>query len=247
MPGYDIVHIDSTEYSDLIPTQFRADAVVVLRARGEPVFAVIVEVQLGRDVAKRWSWPVYIATLRARKRCPVALMVVCVDPVIAQWCAAPIDLGHPRLVLWPLVLGPDRVPAVTDPYLAARSPELAVLSALAHPDRTDVLDALPRAFAAADPAHLGLYSDVVMAALPEAARKYLEALVGIGTYQYQSEFVRKYISHGEATILLKVLKARGISISAEIRDRIVECTDPAQIEAWGESAATAESADEIFG
>ncbi len=207
---------------------------------------MIVEVQLGRDIAKRWSWPVYMATLRARKRCPVALMVVCVDKATAAWSAAPIELGHPRLVLWPLVLGPDRVPVVTDPYIAARSPELAVLSALAHPDRTEVLDALPRAFATVNSEHAGLYSDVVIAALPAAARKYLEALMSTGTYEYQSEFVRKYISHGEAKVLLKVLETRGIPVSAEVRDRIMECTDPKQIVAWAERAVTVLAAEDIF-
>lgn len=66
---------------------------------GAPVPAVIVEAQLGRDRGKQWSRPAYLATLRARLRCPVVLLVVCSDAAVARWCAAPIALGHPGLVL----------------------------------------------------------------------------------------------------------------------------------------------------
>ena len=76
---------------------------------GSAVLAVIVEVQLNPDRDKQWTWPVYIATLRARLRCPTMLLVVCPDPAVARRCGAPINLGQPGLTLCPLVIGPDRV------------------------------------------------------------------------------------------------------------------------------------------
>ncbi|WP_188191166.1 hypothetical protein [Nonomuraea sp. SYSU D8015] len=39
-----------------------------------PVSAVVLEVQRQYDEDKRWSWPVYLATLRARHKCPVLLL-----------------------------------------------------------------------------------------------------------------------------------------------------------------------------
>jgi hypothetical protein len=58
-------------------------------------------------------------------------------------------------------------------------------------------------------------------------------------------------AHGEAlgraeTILL-VLDARGIAVPAEIRDQVLDCTGIAQLDAWAERAATAETVSEVFG
>ena len=53
---------------------YRAD-VVVLLVREQPVFALIVEVQLGVDPDKRLSWPLYVAAVRARYRCPAAFQL----------------------------------------------------------------------------------------------------------------------------------------------------------------------------
>jgi hypothetical protein len=174
LPAYQVARLESGDLPDLTPTEYRADVVVVLAAAETPLLAVAVEVQLGRDNGKRWSWPVYLTTLRARLRCPTVLLVVCADVAAATWCAAPIELGHPGWTLSPLVLEPDRVPVVTDTEEAARDPELAVLSAMAHggrPDRTDVLHALVSALAAVDQERATLYSNVVLAALPAAAHR----------------------------------------------------------------------------
>jgi hypothetical protein len=75
-----------------------------------------------------------------------------------------------------------------------------------------------------------------------------------GTYEYQSDFARKYVAEGlaeglvegEAKALLAVLSARGIEISDDVRERISNCTDIEQIEAWIRLAATADSTDVLF-
>jgi len=36
-------------------------------------------------------------------------------------------------------------------------------------------------------------------------------------------------------------------VSDELRDRVRSCTDTAQLEAWGDRAATAGSLNEVFG
>ncbi len=103
------------------------------------MLTVVVEVQLSRDPDKRRSWPVYVATLRARLRCPTELLVVCPDRAVAGYCAAPITLGLGRPALIPMVLGPELVPVVTDGELPV---ELVVLSAIAHggdPERRGIL------------------------------------------------------------------------------------------------------------
>jgi hypothetical protein len=152
-------------------------------------------------------------------------------------------------VLVPLVLGPDRVPLVTDAAEASRAPELAVLSAVAHathPERDKILHALLSALHAVDGEHAVRYSDVVLAALPVAARNYLEALMTSGTYEIQSEFIRRYFCQGEAEALLEVLAARGIDVPDDARARITGCTDINQLLTWVRRAVTADSISGIF-
>ena len=47
-------------------------------------------------------------------------------------------------------------------------------------------------------------------------------------------------------MVLRVLTARGFTVTDDIRQRVQACTDLDQIEAWGDRAATAGSLDEIF-
>lgn len=95
------------------------------------------------------------------------------DPATAAWCANPIPLGHPGFVLTPLVVGPDQAPVIIDEARANESPELAVLSAIAHgthPDRDKILHALLSALDvidSTDPQRAAPYADVVLAALPK--------------------------------------------------------------------------------
>jgi hypothetical protein len=80
-----------------------------------------------------------------RFRCDVVLLVVSPIPAVATWCATPIHTGHPNWTLTPLVLGPDRVPVVTDPDLARQHPHQTMLSAIAHsehPERDRIFHAL---------------------------------------------------------------------------------------------------------
>ena len=253
VPEYRNVRLDSGKMTDLVPTEYRAD--VVARAQsadGSAALAVVVEVQLRPDRAKRLSWPVYLTTLRARLNCPVMLLVVSPDARTARWCAQPIELGHPGWLLTPLVLGPDMVPVVTDVDVARENPELAVLSALTHgrhPDRYPVLDALIVSLDIVDHEHASMYYDLVLAALPAAARRHLEEQMTT-TREFKSDFMRKLVTtseaRGEARAVLTVLEARGIDVPAEIRSRIAECTDPVVLDAWVRAAVTVSSVDELF-
>lgn len=256
VPSYQYARLESCGLTDLAPTEYRADTVVVLTDAQRPVFAVVVEVQLGRDPGKRWSWPVYVTTLRARLRCPTALLVLSPSAAVAEWCAAPIPLGHPGLALRPLTIGPDRVPVVSDPATASECPELAVLSAMAHgshPERDKVLNALLTGLRTVDGDRANLYTDVVLAVLPAAARACLEELMRLrsGTiYEYQSDYARHYFGQGEAKgeakALLTFLTARGIEVPEQARERITACTDLDQLQRWIERAVTISHIDELW-
>ena len=163
----------------------------------------------------------------------------------------------PRLgpggALTPLVIGPASVPVVEDIALAERDPELAVLSVMAHghEPRAEVLARIALTAAA----HLSddravLYSDLIFAALSEAARAALEDLMATGTYVFQSDFAKKHQAKGRdeglAHAIFDVLEARGLAVSDEVRARIVACTDPAQLAVWHRKAVTAATVDQVF-
>jgi hypothetical protein len=73
LPPYSEARVESAELTEVVPTEYRADLVVLL-LNGEPVFAIVVEVQLSRDEDKRKTWPLYLTSLRSRVGCPTALM-----------------------------------------------------------------------------------------------------------------------------------------------------------------------------
>src|SRR5690606_14175850 len=105
----------SGDCTDLSPKEYRGDAVACFAdAAGRDVFAAVVEVQRSPDERKRFSWPVYHSTVRARLECDTVLMVLCFDRATAAWARAPILTGHPEYVLSPLVVGPDEFPVITD-------------------------------------------------------------------------------------------------------------------------------------
>jgi hypothetical protein len=260
--------VESAELTEVVPTEYRADLVVLLW-EGRPVFAIVVEVQLSRDEDKRKTWPLYLSSLRSRVDCPTALLVVAPDAAVARWCARPIELGHPGFVLRPLVVGPDAIPVLTDVREARREPELAVLSAMAH-GQGEVGQAIAQAVMGAvvglEGERVRLYVDLVVSSLNEAARHALEELMRSGTYEYQSEFARRYVAQGreegreegrqeglqeglqkgEKVALLEVLDARGLEVDVEARQKILECTRPAQLKRWLRRAVTVRSVQELF-
>jgi len=89
-------------------------------------------VQLRPEARKRWTWPAYQAVLRARLRCPVEIVVLTLDEATARWCAAPIEIDACGSRVCPVVIGPSRVPGVTEVERARRHPEVALLGVLAH-------------------------------------------------------------------------------------------------------------------
>jgi len=253
LPPWSEARVESAEFTQVVPTEYRADLVILL-LDGKPILAIVVEVQLSRDENKRASWPLYLTSLRSRVGCPVVLLVVAPDAAVARWCARPIELGHPGFVLRPLVLGPEAIPVIVDEKAAREDPELAVLSAIAHGRNEEVGEAIARAVLSAaqglDDERCSFYVDLTMASLSAAIRRTLEELMKSGKYEYQTELVRKWIvqgrHEGEIDALLEVLDARGLEVDAEARKRILACEDLAQLKVWLRKAVTASSAQELF-
>ena len=192
---HDHVEHASINLSQVVSTGYRADAVVELRDRDDGVVAaVIVEVQLGVDADKRDTWPLYITALRAKLKRPVLLLVISEDRAVTRWARTKIAIGHPGFDLTPIVIGFEDVPRSIDRVSAQRLPELAVLSAMAHPG-LEVAELAIEAISPLPEDQNRLYLDVVMALLPAHIRQILEARMLQG-YKYQSEFALRYYNQG---------------------------------------------------
>jgi hypothetical protein len=190
------VDLGSIDLSQVASTEYRADAVAILRDRdNRPVTGVIVEIQRRIDRDKQWTWPIYVATLRAKLRCPAVLLVIAPTPDVSAWARQAIDLGHPRFQLLPIVVDFNDIPRVVDREAASCLPELAVLSALAHPE-LEIAQVAISAVSQQPEDRIRLYLDVILNALPATLRGALEA--PMQHYEYKSDFARKYYGQGLA-------------------------------------------------
>jgi len=188
------VELGSIDLSRVISVEYRADA-VVLRDRANGVISavvVVVEVQTTTDVAKHLSWPQYITSLRAREGCPVMLLVVATDEKVARWARKPIETGHPKFVLEPVVIGFDDVPTVTG--APNETPELAVLSTLAHPT-VEVARVALAAIQALPTDRSTLYFDLILRALDPVCKAVIEAEM-MKNYEFRSAFAKKFYGQG---------------------------------------------------
>ncbi|WP_437935326.1 hypothetical protein [Sorangium sp. So ce341] len=144
------------------------------------------------------------------------------------------------------------------------APEVVVLSVMAY-GQEEVGEAIGVAFLAAaaelDEERRALYGDLVRSSLNEAARRTLEAMMK-GGYEFQSEFARSYVAKGvekgreegvregtlktKAQAVLVVLKARGLEVPAEVRERVLVSTDVAELDRWLRRAAVVSDARELL-
>ena len=263
VPTYDELQFDDPTFNPIAPAEYRADAVITLRRVGHarPVLALILEVQLRTNDNKRYAWPVYLATLRARLRCPAAIVVVTPKRSVARWAAQAIALGMGSAVQ-PLVIGPDAVPKVTTRAEASEAPQLAVLSPLAHARDANAATVAAAALAGVD-ARLGdgtlddsgarLYCDLILHAVGPATAAEVETMIR-DTNDYKSEFARRYFGQGVAqgstatrsALLLRLMTKRGLQPSEQHIAQVEACNDTARLERWFDRAVVALSADEVF-
>jgi hypothetical protein len=237
----------------LVPAELRVDLVVALKADDETKLVLAVEVQLSVDADKLLSWPHYVASLRHRHACPVALVVLAPDREVAKWAAVPIELG-PGFALKPVVLGPDSIDPMLDPRRARMQPELSVLSSLVHPDRGDIALVALGAALHEDDERGRIYADIILACLTSAGRLTLEKLMATGNYEYQSDFAKKYLAQGIeqgleqglTQALITVLSARGFELDEAEQVRITATRDVKQLERWLEHAPSVHSIAELF-
>jgi hypothetical protein len=238
-----------------VPTELRADAVVILSGADGARLAVVVEVQLRYDARKRYSWPAYVTQVRAAHDCPAALLVICPGTATAARCRAPIATGHPGFDLVPLVVDATTIPDPRGHAATTAGPELTVLAVL-----TGALDLskdgarrlVLASLASLDDSRLAIYTVLVRSAASQSARQALEDLM---TTKFRDTFVDRLLAEGEARgeakgearTILRVLAARGLEVPTKVREQVLSCTDISQLETWADRAANATTVEEVFG
>ena len=160
------------------------------------------------------------------------------------------------------LLGPEAVPVVTEQQVASAAPELAVLSAMAHGQSErgfDVGKAALEAVMTLDEDRVLFYNDLVVAALSEAARRSLEALMQPEGYEYQSDFARKYFGNGKAEgkaegeakgkrdMLLLLFERAGVALSDTQQQKLESCDNLKQLDRWIRQVLDDATPDDILG
>lgn len=262
LPEHTRVRCDAAEATRTAPAYLNSDSLVVCerpplpheRQDGPvPVLAIITEPQNTWDSRKPYSWPCYVANIRHRLKCPVALLVLTPTTALARRYSPPIDLGCGEIR--PLVLALDTLEPVTDQSVAAAHPVLTILALAANPtDDKDALEALTVALKSLDASASSLYSDYVLAALSATALSSLEEIMAVRDYEFRTELIGRPFREGEAKgraagraeAILGVLDARGIAVSNEARERVNASSDLDELDRWVRRAAKVDSAEDLF-
>lgn len=265
VPPFASAEVGESSLDQLIPVEFRADLVIDLRdAEGSIVLAIVLEAQRAIDLDKEYSWPVYVSVVRAKKRCQAIVLTLAPKPEVAAWASRPIDLGLGLGNLRPLVIGPASVPVVTDPAVAEREKELAVLSALAHgngPHGLDVVMAALRGLDLLDAEHATAYFQIVYNALGEPIRRALEAFFMSQLTETAATFppfaqklidrgivegIVEGVAKGKRETLLRLLARAGIAFSEDDRARVLACSAPETLDRWIDNVLTAKTIADVL-
>ncbi|MCW1094752.1 hypothetical protein OJ963_12360 [Streptomyces sp. RS2] len=272
-PEHTTIEPLDTDLTEIRPLERRVDSVFRVRVPGEEGgFLLAVESQGKPDPDKHSSWTYYLAHMYAKYRLPPFLLVVCKDKTTASWAAEPIRVGrgfHTSMVVFPLVLGPGVLPAITEADEAARDLGVAVFSALAHakdPGLTAILDAL--ASGVADDAQKSGdvdradWAEIVEIGLGEGpGRDYWRHLMATYTPNFpgsnsiveeswlegRAKGQSEGKAEGKAEDILHILHVRGVEIPDSVRERIVGCTDLDVLGTWLDRSLSATHAEELFG
>src|SRR5262249_37600295 len=102
------------------------------------------------------------------------------------------------------------------------------------PDPAPVFTALSAALKVVDQDHARLYTDFLLAVLPVAAKARLEELMDLATYEFQSDYWRRWEAEGKALARAKVEAELMAEAVTQLKDEVkadIEARAKAEVEA----------------
>ncbi|MFI7002655.1 hypothetical protein [Nocardia sp. NPDC050175] len=258
-----------TDLTEIRPLERRVDTLLRFTTPSGK-FLLLVEAQGEDDPDKPSAWAYYLAHAHAKYRLPAVLLVVCHDRRTAEWAARTAQLGPSfwagSLTMSPLVLGPDNVPVVTDPAIAAADVPLATLSAMTHA-KDPCIDAILKSLAAAlrgideEDAHVFAELTELGLGIGQAAETWRH-LMSLDPSFFRSETSQRLREEGRTVGLaegltkgktkavvrsiLDILDARSIEVPPDAHLRITSCEDQDVLRAWLRRSATVPNAADLF-
>jgi hypothetical protein len=156
-----------------------------------------------------------------------------------------------------LVIHSENTPVITDVAQALDNIGLAIISTVTKgedPQINAIIAAVDQALNHIDPEKAWRYARYINLSLYGTAQKEWERRMSMMTYPYQGEYAESLLAEGEtrgkaegeARALLKVLEARGIAVSDQVREHVMACQDIAVLDAWLGRALVIESAERLF-
>ncbi|MBA2945296.1 hypothetical protein [Streptomyces himalayensis] len=262
LPEKATVDAIATDVTESRPLERRVDTVLRIGPSDGDDFLLAVEAQGRRDAKKASSWAYYVSYLQAKYDLPVLLLVVCQDRATAKWATGPFDCGARGWTAqrtYPMVIGPDNLPVITDQRTAAGNLAMASFSALVHarsPHIDAILEALGRALQATDGKYTDYFYEFLelnLRATPAGDRwkeimSFVTYFPGRGTVRETAYLEGKAEGKAEdrASLILRLLEKRGIPVTEDTRERVTSCTDLDTLILWFDRALTATTADELF-
>ncbi|MBF8186149.1 hypothetical protein ITP53_10390 [Nonomuraea sp. K274] len=260
-----MVRLEDKTFNTRTSDDFDADLVVVLGPPQSPAHAIIVEVQNDKSKPPR-QLARYAAAVWLMLGCDVTVLVICPTRSAATYYAQPIDSGLSGYRPQACVLGPDDIPAITDPQEAAAHLELSAMSLMIHGRDRKVVEAFATALADTRDEHAPKYTEYAYSMATPEIRRLMEEIMTSTHWPVYTPWAREHFGRGlkegeakgkaegkaegeaneAARSVLLVLAARGLDVPDDARARITACTDLAQLEAWLTLAVTAQTLDELF-
>ncbi|MGI8329096.1 hypothetical protein ACRYCC_03970 [Actinomadura scrupuli] len=254
-----LVRVESNDFNDRPSTDFQPDTVITVGPPQRPVHGVIVEVQREKTASKRRQLARYAAQLWLMVKCRVTVLCICPDEEVAAYYAEPFPTTLPGYVLQTVVLGPGRVPVITEPEEVRVHPELAAMSVMVHgDDHRPVAEAFVEGAQSFKDGDAPKFLEYAYSMSGRATRRLLEEIMSKTDWPVYSPFAREHFgrgeekglekgrAEGEAHAVLRVLAARKIEVPDDARDRITGCSDAKQLDLWLDRAVVATCVADLF-
>ncbi|QED27956.1 hypothetical protein FRD01_12055 [Microvenator marinus] len=259
-----------TEFTRATPSVRRADCVFLVQASHE--YYVVGEVQREIDPEKPDVWTDYVAFMKGRGK-PVELIVVTFSTEVEAWARSPIQFTS-RGSWTPTVIGPSTTPRMLTSEQLAENPWWGLFCSMIHA-RKDYAEPLYKAtmnqcidsYEAGKLSHRDMdeISDTMLEVVTERVRQHFMEL-DMRTRTFWEEFkaeafekgieegvekgiekgIEKGKEEGLRASVLRVAKARGLSLSQKHLEILEGCHDQHRLEQWLEAIVSAEDSKDVF-